>query len=385
MKKLKPTALLVMLTLSTVLLAQTVDAAGVKRVVDTQTKTAVEKGVKRVVNPFAPSKAHAQEAATSDTSNSIPESVTATIEAEQEQAPVSCQIERHADETYSARFVAVRKKGVFAKGELMETKVYIQNTGNMPWFSADSGCPYLVANLGTDKTRDRNSVFFTDGLLWETDWEKPNRIRMTTKRVDPGEMAQFIFWSRAPQTDGLYREYFTPVLEGVTWMDGGTFFTDYKVGNPNMDIDKKDLLEYIKESTDLSKIDLSGNKSINVQISTQRMQLKIGDITIKEFPVSTGTYRTPTPLGTTTISHKQEVRVAGGWPHYIMPKWMTYRGGGYGIHALPSLANDNGVFWNEALNHIGTRRSHGCIRLLPQDAVFAYNFADIGTVVHITN
>ena len=67
-----------------------------------------------------------------------------------------------------------------------------------------------------------------------------------------------------------------------------------------------------------------------------------------------------------------------------MPNWMTFRANGYGIHALPSISYDNGRYWHEALNHIGTRRSHGCIRLLPQDAKYAYGFADIGTkvVVH---
>jgi len=66
-----------------------------------------------------------------------------------------------------------------------------------------------------------------------------------------------------------------------------------------------------------------------------------------------------------------------------MPKWMMFRKGGYGIHALPSLANDRGVFWREALSHIGSPRSHGCIRLLPKDAEFAYNFADVGTTVTV--
>jgi lipoprotein-anchoring transpeptidase ErfK/SrfK len=113
------------------------------------------------------------------------------------------------------------------------------------------------------------------------------------------------------------------------------------------------------------------------------MYLKVGDIVIREFPISTGTWRTPTPYGNTQIYYKQEVRVGAKWPHYIMPKWMNFRHGGYGIHALPSIQYGNGWFWREALNHIGTRRSHGCIRLLPADAEFAYEWTPVGTAVWV--
>lgn len=298
--------------------------------------------------------------------------------------PVSCQMEETANKEYSAQFIAARKKGAVDKEEIFETQVFIKNTGNTPWFSATSGCPYLITNLGTDNTRDRVSNFFTNNLLWDSGWADTNRITMKTKRVDPGEMAIFSFWSRAPKTEGYFREYFTPVIEGVTWIDSGKFSTEVRVGNPTIDFEQKQYWPYIEESTDLTSVDLSGGKTIDVNVSTQRMELKIGETVIRKFPVSTGKASTPSPLGTTTITHKQEVRVAGGYPHYIMPKWMTFRGGGYGIHALPSLGNDNGVFWREALNHIGSARSHGCIRLLPQDAEYAYSFAEIGTkvVVH---
>lgn len=114
------------------------------------------------------------------------------------------------------------------------------------------------------------------------------------------------------------------------------------------------------------------------------MYIKIGDQLIRTFPVSTGKASTPTPRGHYAIKLKQEVRVGGEAPHYIMPKFQLFRGGGYGIHAIPSLANDRGVFWKEALNHIGSARSHGCIRLLPDDAEFAYNFTDIGTKLEVT-
>ncbi|MFC1749345.1 L,D-transpeptidase family protein [Pseudomonadota bacterium] len=295
--------------------------------------------------------------------------------------PVSCSYDLPDKANYRASFISVRRKFKVEPNQLFETKVYIKNTGNVPWFSAESGCDRIIARLGTDNPRDRESPFFPEELIWTSGWSGVNRIDMTTKRVNPGEVAIFSFWSAAPQTEGYYREYYTPLIESIQWMDSARFSTDVTVGEPQFDPKTRENLTFIEESAELSKLALNGEKSIHVDISSQRMQLKIGEYTIKTFPVSTGTYRTPTPYGTTYISHKQSVRVSGAWPHYIMPQWMTFRASGYGIHALPSISYDNGRYWHEALNHIGTRRSHGCIRLLPEDAKFAYKFADIGTKV----
>jgi hypothetical protein len=307
-----------------------------------------------------------------------------TQQTQQKVESVSCDYTIPEKPQYEAKFMILRKQGSIAKNETFEMQVYIQNAGNVPWFSVDSGCDGPVINLGTDKNRDRSSLFFADGLFWNSNWLDTNRIKMDTKRVDPQQTAIFTFWSKAPDKDGLYREFYTPVAEGITWMDGGTFSTDIKVGEPNIDAKTHELLSYVDKSTNLVDVDLSGEKNIEVDLSSQKMWLKIGDYVIKEFPVSSGSARKPTPVGTTYILGKSEVRVAGSYPHYIMPKWMMFRKGGYGFHALPSLANDNGVFWREALSHIGSPRSHGCIRLLPKDAEFAYNFGEVGmkVVVH---
>lgn len=297
---------------------------------------------------------------------------------------VDCSYTHPEKPTYKAELLAVRKKGKVAIGELFETKVYVVNKGNVPWFSATSGCSSgPIVNLGTDKKRDRESIFYTNDLLWKSNWGGANRIKMETPKVEPEDIATFTFWSKAPETEGYYREFFTPVAEHITWIDSGNFSTDISVGENSIDPTKKDLLQYVQESTNLAKIDLSGDKNILVDLSEQKMWLKIGEYKVKEYRVSTGARKTPTPIGSTKILLKQEVRVAASSPHYIMPKFMMFRKGGYGFHALPSLANDRGVFWREALNHIGTPRSHGCIRLLPADADYAFKFTDVGTTVKV--
>ena len=306
--------------------------------------------------------------------------VPATVLAQSEQT-TSCNYEKAAIEEHSATFIAARKPGVVEKGELFETKVYVRNTGNTPWFSVASGCAGPHVSLGTDKDRDRSSRFYPGAIVEDSGWAAPNRITMTSDRVDPGRLAEFVYQSRAPQEDGYFREVYTPVVEGLGWLDESTFSSDVRVGEGKVPLENKDLLQYIKVSANLSDYDLEGEKWIQVDISEQKMKLHVGDYVVREFPVSSGKPSTPTPVGTTHIFQKQEVRVGGAWPHYIMSKWMHFPAGGYGIHALPSLANDGGVFWTEALNHIGSRRSHGCIRLLPQDAAFAYDFAPVGTKV----
>lgn len=270
--------------------------------------------------------------------------------------------------------------------ELFKVNVKIQNAGNVPWFSANSACPgQAYTYLGTTREQDRSSLFHAPLVFGDTHWLGSNRIKMKSTRVNPGEIGEFEFIGHAPSTPGLYREYFSPVIENVTWIKNSAEFNfDITVGNP--DISSSKIYNYTKDiPTSMNLVDpkFSGAKKIVVDLSEQKMFLKLGDQVLKTFRVSTGKARTPTPVGTTRIQFKQDVRVASSYPHYIMPKFMQFRRGGYGIHALPSLANDRGVYWREALNHIGSPRSHGCIRLLPEDANFAYEFAEVGTEVQV--
>ena len=298
---------------------------------------------------------------------------------------VSCAIPDEPDPVYSGQLQSIDVPGQVEPGQLFQVKALVKNTGNMPWISSVSGCPVQsMTYLGTSRQQDRQSIFHAPSVFGDTNWYTANRIKMKTPRVNPGETAEFAFLAHAPNEAGIYREYFAPVIEGVAWMrDQAEFRFDLQVGQPT---EAEKFLKYTRDimmSINLTDPQFQGDKKIVIDLSEQNMYLQLGGVTIKKFPVSSGKRSTPTPIGVTSIQFKQDVRVAASSPHYIMPLFMQFRRGGYGIHALPSLANDRGVYWREALNHIGTPRSHGCVRLLPEDAKFTYEFADVGTPVHV--
>jgi len=282
---------------------------------------------------------------------------------------------------YDFEYLGSKKNLTFNPGEFYEVTFYIKNTGTIPMFSDEAGCNLRdVTRLATAKPNDHENPLYPVLFNDESGWISKNRIKLDQARLDPGEKGSFTFWVKALNQTGIYREFFDVVIDGKQWLLK-PFVVNFDVGT--FMAENRDRLQYVTTSKFVTNDDLNGQKSIEVDVSDQKLYLKVGEIVIKAFPVSTGKWSTPTPYGHTEIYYKQEVRVSGGWPHYIMPKWLNFRKGGFGIHALPSIRYDNGYYWREALNHIGTPRSHGCIRLLPADAEFAYDWTEVGTPVWV--
>lgn len=292
---------------------------------------------------------------------------------------------------YQGELVKSALSGNVNPNQMFRVKVYVKNTGTARWYSDKSGCKdQLPTRLGTRKDQDRQSKFWTDAQLQNSGWvldQNKNRVEMTQNYIDPGETAIFSFWSLAPDKPGLYREYFLPVVEGKQWFENtADFYVDIPIGEVSQeDYDKMKLADITMDT-----IQLQGPKNLDVRLSVQQLHLKYGSTVIKTFSISSGKRKTPTPTGSHEIRFKQNVRVASKPPYYVMPNFQGFAksGGiwrGFGFHALPSLANDGGVFWTEALNHIGIPVSHGCIRLLPEDAKTLFNWSDVGMKMEIYN
>ena len=284
------------------------------------------------------------------------------------------------EKTYNSEVISVRNKLKVEENEIFTVKVFLKNTGTMPWFSNKSTCLGPRIHLGTTRHKDRLSSLYKMGL---SGWSGSNRISLDQLRVDPGGIASFTFEAQLGKKGTVYKEFFAPVIKDITWMDEDEFSIYTIVGqqyDTAQNLRKK--MDYSISSGTVNSLDLNAEKSVLIDLSEQLMYIKLGEAIIREFPVSTGAARTPTPVGETTIKLKQEVRVAHKAPHYIMPYFQWFRAGGYGFHSLPSLGRANaGIFWTEARSHIQIPVSHGCVRLLPEDAKWLFGYTEVGNKV----
>ncbi len=116
----------------------------------------------------------------------------------------------------------------------------------------------------------------------------------------------------------------------------------------------------------------SGERWIDVNLSTQTITAYQGQTPVYSALVSTGLPRTPTVVGTYSIYVKYLSAPMSG-PGYYLPNvpHIMYFYRGYGIH---------GAYWH---NNFGTPMSHGCVNLSLPDAEWFYNWASVGTRVVI--
>lgn len=332
---------------------------------------------------------------------------------------VSCDVTPVGKPVYKATLVTEHQTFSAQMGGVLRVTLVYKNDGNVPWFSEVSRCKNgeqtPVIQLGTTRDFDRPSMMAI--LNQPSGWVDANRVAMTSPRVDPGTNATFTFDVQLPAHADIYREYFSLVMPGISWIKDSESFVDFTVGdfaggglsggglNSGAPYDEETLAKkylYFNRSGAGSEIDLTAPKQVIVDLSEQRARVMLGDYAVREFMVSSGSPKHPTPVGSWKILYKQQWRIGGAAPYYIMPKWQAWRPDGYGFHALPSLGNaalrariralgpDTEVpvdwfkgdgFWSEASSHIGSPRSHGCIRFLPDDAAFVYDFTDVGTPV----
>jgi lipoprotein-anchoring transpeptidase ErfK/SrfK len=116
----------------------------------------------------------------------------------------------------------------------------------------------------------------------------------------------------------------------------------------------------------------SGEHWVDVDLSGQRAYAVEGDTVVRSFIVSTGTWQTPTVLGTFRIYVKYRSAAMSG-PGYYLPNvpYIMYFYKGYGLH---------GTYWH---NNFGTPMSHGCVNFRTDDAAYLFKFTSIGSIVHV--
>lgn len=109
-------------------------------------------------------------------------------------------------------------------GETFVFWIRFKNTGLQNWYNA--GDHYVALNV--TEPVGRVSLFQAD--LWNEYYYRPTRLEPS--RVYPGEGGRFAFIMTAPNVAGYYTEHFQLVAENLTWITGGDFTLNIKVGNP---------------------------------------------------------------------------------------------------------------------------------------------------------
>jgi|GEM_PF-1684612 len=246
-----------------------------------------------------------------------------------------------------------------APGESENLWIDLKNTGTTAW---EKG----TFHLGTSRSQDRASVFTNSS------WLSQNRIGINQDIVDPGYIAQFNFTVTAPEISGVYYEYFRPVIDGDEWLNDVGIY--WKITVKNTSEDESVLSVYNKIAV----------KKILISISSQRLTCFEGTDIVCDFPISSGTYALPTPIGSFKVERKRDVAYSSAYDLY-MNWWMAFTPNeAYGIHELPYWKYSWGIV-TEGENHLGVRVSHGCVRLGIGPAKQVYDWAPLGTPVEIVN
>lgn len=115
-----------------------------------------------------------------------------------------------------------------------------------------------------------------------------------------------------------------------------------------------------------------GSRWIEVDISEQTLRAWEGDQLVFETLVSTGRPETPTVAGTFAVQSKLDSQRMRG-PGYDLPDVpaVMYFFLNYAIH---------GAYWHDDFGQV---MSHGCVNMEPDEAAFLFQWAEIGTPVHV--
>lgn len=97
-------------------------------------------------------------------------------------------------------------KSAMKAGEKFFGSVDLKNTGNITWSNKGE----VNIRLGADHPQDRKSLFLS---------RPDTRIAFLKQAtVAPGQVGHFEFHIQAPEKTGEYKEYMTPVIEGLSWL-----------------------------------------------------------------------------------------------------------------------------------------------------------------------
>ncbi len=285
-----------------------------------------------------------------------------------------CPTQSESD--YSGYLTELSYPQVVQPGQIFPISWKFKNTGKTPWTGEDCSLP---TRLSTTKEDGHPSVFGNSNLQGWLD-QNYNRIVMQEKVVSFGETATFTVEFQAPAKSGLIKEYFVLLAENQKKLiETEQALTIYVNSAPEI-ITLNPIILQTSVYLTLEQMNAPELRHLQIDLSEQKMRIFLGDQVINTVGVSSGKADTPTPRGKFKILFKQDLRISSLDLPYHMPFFMGFgknNFNGYGIHALPYLPlshDKKNNFWTEAREHIGLPVSHGCVRILPENAALLYEF-----------
>lgn len=292
-----------------------------------------------------------------------------------------------SDLPYHYRVVSQSQNPSFEPGETGSLRLTIQNTGRASWPTTQI---YLSSVLFNGVKND-SSQFITS--IWK-DGYRIAPVADSTTVIRPREKVSFIVPLKATKSEGIYQESFKPALEYLGFMEGNEDQAQINwlvaVGNT---------MRYQNAA--------SSEKQIQILLDSQRLLAIDNGIIILSAPVSTGMGGVyATPKGTYKIHNHIDTAFSNKYKLY-MDNWMALNSDkfglkGYGIHALPHVKVNpnnpkykgkdnqfiNGRWYDdgklyEDKDHLGHKKSHGCVRLGLDTSKALYNWAENGTKVEV--
>ncbi len=146
-----------------------------------------------------------------------------------------------------------------------------------------------------------------------------------------------------------------------------------------------DLVEILYDEGDLTiwedEYSTTSLKKIVVDKSEQTLTAYEDDLVYMEIPISTGLELTPTPNGTFSVFKKTPSRyMQGPLPNLTDKQVYDLPGVPWNLYFTHGGAVIHGAYWHDSF---GTRYSHGCVNLSPNDAKKLYYWTDLGTRVEV--
>lgn len=127
---------------------------------------------------------------------------------------------------YDYEFISLEMSRTYLKSnQTAVATLTLRNTGSITWKRDGNN----KIRIGTENSRDHVSRVL----------EKPNTrlAGLEEKEVKPNEIGTFKIKLKAPAREGQYREYFSPVIEGVTWLPNRETYLEFFVSNTSYKAD----------------------------------------------------------------------------------------------------------------------------------------------------